>query len=118
MRYSATTLLGCSGGSGGPRSPSPRTATAGYDTVLPEWRHRLRRGSSAAAVAATDRQGGSAAQVGAGRVDHEALPQHLTADQHPEAHRVAPRQGHLGGDLAPHELEVQEHHDALLGLPG
>ena len=58
---------------------------------------------------------GPPAEVGAARVDDEALPQGLAADQHPEAHLVALRQRHLRGDR-PADQADGHLHDVPLGL--
>lgn len=86
------------------------------DSLLSQRRFRLTL--AAPAILTTHFLRGAPAEEGPPGVHEEALPEGLTADQHPEPHLVAIAQSGLGRDGAAEEMHIDEHHDAFLAVPG
>src|SRR5690606_35232375 len=80
-------------------------------------RQETLRGSGVAAVAPAHGARRTVSEERPGRVDDEAAAERLAADQHPEPHRVAIAERHLGVDLAPHEHESHRHDETLIDVP-
>src|SRR5690606_27505353 len=79
---------------------------------------RVRHDLGAPAVAAARLLRCASAEERAGRIHNEAAAERFAADQHPEAHLVAVREGDLGDDLAVDEAEQELDHDAVLLVAG
>lgn len=46
-------------------------------------------------------------------VDEESLAERFAAEEHPEPHLIAVREGRLGGDGVAAQLDIDEHYEAI-----